>query len=329
MDPEQWPLETHIDYPLDRFLRHANDHPENNTYLQNLRKVYLMVDEAMPFDDERYYNHIDFLGCLALFDKLPSIESVGIDALAEDENHVARINPGSSNVSKLHINHSSLGAPYLARVILSCKHLRDFQYSIGGRVVSGSSFTYFNVKTFTKAICEHRTTLESLDVDVEVTLYDLEYDDDEDIERAIDRILLMDQDEESEMNEFLDSFKGNRGSLKDFVALKRLSLGFRFLLYFAKGVSGISGEEREQGMLSDCLPGSLEYLCIRGYQRHENEKHDAQIDSLVALYESGSSNLKVLVGVEEMIPNAQNVSHKAVDEDVHLLWTLKDAGYEH
>lgn len=98
--------------------------------------------------------------------------------------------------------------------------------------------------------------------------------------------------EDLEKHQSMISIWEHRGSLKEFVPLKELSLGIGFLLYFAKGVSGTGGAEREEVRLADSLPDSLEYLCIRGYQRGKNPDHDAQIDTLMDRFKSGSLRLK-------------------------------------
>lgn len=163
--------ESHIDYPLDQFLRRANANSANNIgYLQNLRNVYMIVDEAGFPDDDRFYIPIDFMGCTKLFDRLPSIESISTDALCEDENNSSRLVPRSSNISRIHLNHCALGTPYLAYLIQSCRELREFQYIIGGRGVLGGSSVCFNVKTFIKSILPHNGTLEVLDIDAETNM---------------------------------------------------------------------------------------------------------------------------------------------------------------
>ncbi|CEJ62479.1 hypothetical protein PMG11_10976 [Penicillium brasilianum] len=298
LDAEKWPRDSYVDHPLDRLLRRANADPANTPFLQNLRKVYMIVDEVRPVDDRRFYTYVDFTDCMTLFDHLPSIESIGSDALGEDENDNSRLVSGSSNISKIYLNHCALGTPYLAYVIQSSKALREFQYTIGGRGVLGGSSSLFNVKTFIKSICPHKDTLEVLDIDAESHIFYLGAFHEEEglVDQVIDEITDFYRDEEDEKQEFLRSFWGNSGSLKDFRALKRLSLGIGFLLYFAKGV-GETDEKREPVMLPDGLPKSLEYLCIRGYERGECEKWDAHIDALVAFYKSGLSKLKEIRGI--------------------------------
>ncbi|KAJ5096992.1 hypothetical protein N7456_007713 [Penicillium angulare] len=333
-DAKKWPRESNVDFPLDRFLRRTNAEPDNIPYLQNLRRVYMILDDEDMNDS--YYVGMDFLDCTTLFDRLPSIESIATDALIEDENALSRLVPRSSNISKVRLNHSALQAPYIAHIIQSCKTLREFQYTTGGRGVVDGSFKPFNIKTFIKSISPHKDTLEVLDIDDESHMfyfhnyYAAECEDDENVEEWLDEVIDgdvsdLEPDENDERQQFLRSFWGNSGSLREFRVLKRLGMGIGSLLYFAKGV-GEGDENRKPVKLADALPESLEYLCIRGYERGLCERWDEQIDALKNLYESGLSNIKEITGIDEMIPNAEDVEWPDYAEE-GVLWNLKEAGY--
>ncbi|KAJ5301901.1 hypothetical protein N7508_006764 [Penicillium antarcticum] len=87
-------------------------------------------------------------------------------------------------------------------------------------------------------------------------------------------------------------------------------MGIGFLLFFADGFRGTVQTKRANTMLVDSLPDSLEYLCIRGYQKWVYKFRDEQ----------------EIEGVDEMIPNAEILENP--DKDEHLLWSLEDIGYE-
>ncbi|KAJ5735755.1 uncharacterized protein N7483_000880 [Penicillium malachiteum] len=231
--------------PLKAFMRQANRATENLPYLQNLREVYIIVDLSGECDDERYYTHIEFLDCFNLFDHLPSI--ISQDAPLVEQR--------TSNFTELCINHSSVSTPYMARAILACKALKNFQYSIGGR------FEYepneFNEKTFLKAILAHKTTLESLDLNTENSLYNPRWETADEFEDA---------DEEDYNHEFLGSFWETHGSLKDFTALKNLSITIDVLFYLIRGDHELL-EQQAKIKLFEGLPDNLESLCIRGYSK--------------------------------------------------------------
>ncbi|KAJ5263408.1 hypothetical protein N7478_011013 [Penicillium angulare] len=329
-EPEKNPRESFTDFPIDRILRRANTDPTSVPYLQNLRKVYIIVDEVIMGGDDRSYVGLEFFDCIKLIDNLPSIESIGTDALIEDENDVATLLPTSSNISRVYLNHCALNTPYLAYIIQSCKVLKEFQYTIGGRDVLDGHFCPLNPKTFIKAISPHKDTLEVLDIDAEANIHDLSYYYDDDFARAdkrfdevLDPYLAEDDGILLQQEQFVQSFLGNSGCLKDFHALKRVSLGVGFLLYFARGVGG-SYETRDPATfkLVECLPEGLEYLCIRGYKKGRIEKWDEQIDSLMTFWQSGKSNIKEITGVEEEILNAKDLDD--IDNQEHLVWVLQE-----
>lgn len=330
------------DYPLDRLLQRANADPSNVFYLQNLRRVYFIVDETCFFERGKNYLPIDFFHCTKLVNNLPSIESVGTDALCEEDYSGSRLEPGSSNISRLHLNHCALRMPYLAYLTLSCKELREFQYRIGGRRVAATVTVPFNPKGFIKAICPHKATLEILDIDAEHNMYYFDnYDIDDNYRWKIDdRAPNFEYDDyyhsDPELQSFAKSLWEYGGSLKEVRSLRRLSVGIEFLLYFAQGVpkerlsdryweNEATRDEYEDSMLPNELPESLEYLCVRGYEQGENAMHDAQIDALMAHCESGSTQIKEIVGIDECIPHSEDLFIQKPEEA--YLWSLGKHGH--
>ncbi|KAJ5563940.1 hypothetical protein N7513_000182 [Penicillium frequentans] len=265
------PKEDDVHFPLDRLLRRANAKPASTPYLHNLRKVYMIVDDENM--DDRFYMALDFLECATLFDRLPSIESISTDALCDDDEGEARVvlEPRSSNISRIQIHHSALPSNFLVSLIQSCKVLREFHYSMGGRCVLGGWFAPFNARTFIKSICPHKDTLEVLDIDAERNMhyFNPSYFEEDRVDQEIDKQQRAhESDIEDDERQMLQSFSSNSGSLKEFRALKRLSVGIGFLVYFAMGVRE-NNEPRQPFLLPEALPESLEYLCIRGVRERE------------------------------------------------------------
>ncbi|CAI7622332.1 unnamed protein product [Penicillium manginii] len=250
-------------FPLDRLLRRLSVDPTTTPYLQNLRKVYMIVGDGDS--DGRYYEESDFLECTTFFNNLSSIESISTDALYLGDDVRKKLEPGSSNISKIHINHSALEMPELVSVVQACKELREFQYSIGGRAVEEGWTASFNAKRFIKSICPHKDTLEVLDIDAESNMIQLHFYhfDEDQVDQEFDNDLmggtahLLNQGDDE--HQLALSLQENIESLKDFHALKRLSLGIGFLIYFAMGVrkDGDLGP-RESLILPESLPRSLE-----------------------------------------------------------------------
>ncbi|KAJ5184656.1 hypothetical protein N7491_007474 [Penicillium cf. griseofulvum] len=327
--------------PLVQVFRRANSRPTGTRFLQKLRDVYLINRGAHFISDGRFYMEADVITFLELLNKLPSIESFGIDVLESgDNNGEQTCEHASSNISKIKINHSSLDSSYLLRVMASSKTLTELQYTTGGRATRDGGYPMFNPKAFLKGLSPHKKTLKVLDIDTEeFTLgypgetrsqYSLsinwdeyggpgEFDFDEYEPDELDE-----DNPELKMHRYLTSIWDRDASLKDFVALKELSIGIEFLIYFAQGVE-IDDAKRASVRLIDCLPDSLEYLSIRGYQKGANEAHDKEVAALMVRFESGSLRLKEIKGVDEIIPNGCNVENP--DKDDHLLWSLEEVGY--
>ncbi|CEJ59452.1 hypothetical protein PMG11_08077 [Penicillium brasilianum] len=161
---EEWAKEL----PLVELFRQANSRPEETRFLQKLRDVYLINRGDRISSDGRYYVQSDLIACLELFNKLPSIESFGIDAFEPDENNGKQTcEDASSNISKIKINHSSLYSSYLLCVMASCKTLTELQYTTGGRASLDGGYPMFNPKAFIKGLAAHKRTLKVLDIDTE------------------------------------------------------------------------------------------------------------------------------------------------------------------
>lgn len=334
---EEWANE----FPLVQVFRHANSRSEGTHFLQKLRDVYLINRGDHYASDERFYMQTDLIACLELFNKLPSIESFGIDVLEPDgDNGKQTCEEASSNISKIKINHSSLDSNYLLCVMASSKTLTELQYTTGGRATRDGGAPMFNPKAFIKGLSAHKKTLKVLDIDTEELTssypgeaksqgsFFFDWDDyggpGEFEFDAYEPDVLDEDDPELKMHRYLTSIWDRDASLKDFVALKELSIGIGLLIYFARGV-GMDDTKSANVMLMDCLPDSLEYLSIRGYEKGANEAHDTEVAALMARFESGSLRLKEIKGVDKIIPNGYNVENP--DKDYHLLWSLEEVGY--
>ncbi|KAL2811886.1 hypothetical protein BJX63DRAFT_398001 [Aspergillus granulosus] len=305
-------------YPLDELLRSVNSNPGKHfPYLQNLRDVYIINNPDDTYQDDRFYTPMDFFTPISTICNLPSIESVGTDVLEEDEGGLPGLEPQSSDISRIAVHHSSISSSYFVSLICSCKRLRDLGYSVGGRSTIDTGYPHFNPKPVIRALLYHTNTLEILDLDVDSYIHHFDPQFDE-----ADAIQDFDSNEHMDYEEtgrnVLPTIRQQKGSLRDFSALKHLSVGVGFLFYFAKGidVDTESDSEREFRLI-DHIPPNLEYLCIRGYKKGESPGRDPVIEELVEAIRSGRLELEV-AGVEEPIPNAENVDDP--DGEPHLLW---------
>lgn len=302
--------EIHSHFPLDNLLYRTNRDPSNKPYLQNLRRVYLI--NRPPTYLCRLYDEMDFFSCWELIDHLPSIESVNIDLLGQGKDGKHSLDPDSSNVSRIVLNHSCVSHWWLDYVIKSCKMLREFRYSIGGRAPRYPEGSGICPKALIEMLLEQKRTLEILDLDIQSDIRQLRTGFDLRTELYISRL-------ENVFGGVSWWQEKGPGWLKSFPALKRLSLGVNLLMYYARGA--VEGYADKEVNLVDCLPESLEYLCIRGYERGRNPDVDAQVDRLLAAKETGALNLKKFEGIEECIPNAQHVRDR---NDIDKLWKLEE-----
>lgn len=167
------------------------------------------------------------MGCLPLFDKLPTIESVGTDLLDVDDSGRPDIEHMTSNISRIRINHSSLQPIHLAKLLYSCKVIQEFQYTIGGRAMGGYGHCYFTPIPGFKFLCQHKNTLERLDLDVDSHLAMFGDSDDNKVEdhfAEMDPAWHADEEEEVLEFQFLTSIWKLEGSLREFTALESLTI---------------------------------------------------------------------------------------------------------
>ncbi|PYI22288.1 hypothetical protein BO99DRAFT_479813 [Aspergillus violaceofuscus CBS 115571] len=311
--------QSRVAFPLDYVLRRANGEGDATPFLRQLRRVYVINAGRGWMDDERFYTSMDFLGMFALVDRLPAIETVSTDVLCEDENGKSGLEPNSSNISRIHINHSAVDTMYLASVICACKSLRELQFSLGGRASSDGSSSMENPKTFLQTLLLHRETLEVLDVDFEANISEFWNDDDEDTEPDFDTYGGRSEAQHSWTGAPPDELWEQKGSLRDFTSMTHVSLGLKTLLYMAKGVNLT---EPSDFKLADHLPPNLEYLLIRGYERGHRKDHDEHIDGVLSLKKSESSKLREIRGIDESIPHAEDVDDP--DDESAPLWEWEE-----
>ncbi|KAJ0426195.1 hypothetical protein BJY00DRAFT_273164 [Aspergillus carlsbadensis] len=309
-----------VRYPLDYLLRSVNSNPTKPfPYLQNLRDVYVINNPRLDWEDERFYISMDLFTPISTICTLPSIESVRSDVVEEDENGRPGLEPRSSDITNIALHHSSVSSSYLASLICSCKTLKSFSYSVGGRSTNDGGYPAFSPRTLIRALLYHKDTLETLDLDVDSYIYHFDPQIPiADARHALEKEELYDDDPNRNLPA---DFRSHCGALTDFTKLKRLSIGVSLFFYLAWGVDVPTGLEhvRDDKMsLLSFLGGDLEYLCLRGYKKGESLDRDrVLVDNLGAMRVQLSPGLTV-EGVEETIPNAENVDDP--DGQPHLLW---------
>ncbi|KAL4901252.1 hypothetical protein BDW74DRAFT_160557 [Aspergillus multicolor] len=149
-----------VQYPLNQLLRRVSADPTAVPYLQNLRECYILNEPESSLDDDRFYLPMEFFQAFTAIGGLPAIESVATDALEGDVNEEEGLELASSNISEIHIQHSSVSSAYLTSLICSCKTLKVLRFSVGGRATLDRSQPMFFHTTVMRALLFHKRTLE-------------------------------------------------------------------------------------------------------------------------------------------------------------------------
>ncbi|KAK0930051.1 triosephosphate isomerase [Friedmanniomyces endolithicus] len=311
----QAPYRAHI---LEQSLLRNNYGKLPEPHLQQLRHVRLLPETGLWYDDGRTYSHMDVLGQLRLFHRLPNIESLAIDGITTNggADHLEHFPPHTSNLKSIHVGHSMLPSTLVAVLIRIPKHLEEFIFFVGGRDTRDGGRNLFSARTLGKALWDQRASLRRLIIDVDGLLQDDKYDRQE-YERYLKESRRRAPDEQPywydewfrldeqtstggpwHVHDLADTreYSNTIGSLHDFEKLTHLSLGVKLLLG--------PPESKTPFRLVEALPKCLESLLIRGYTRGQTAKFDEAIGELVALCSEQLPALKDIRGLEECIPSA-------------------------
>ena len=312
-DSSQGYLEGHI---LERTLLRNNYSKLPDIHLQRLLRVRLLPEAGVWWDDGRCYSHMDLLGQLRLFHRLPAIESIAVDGITINSgaDHIKHFPPHTSNIKSISIGHSMLPSSIIAPLIRMAKRLEEFVHSVGGRDSNRGNRYLIMARTLGKALSDQRKSLRRLDIDVDSMLYDDRIANKEyqmyvrETAEAYgepywhDEWFHLDDTESTgplHVHELPDTREYNNtiGSLHDFEALTYLGIGVKLLLG--------PPESTTPFRLVEALPKSLEYLPIRGYTRGRVPKYDEAIAGLLAVRTTQLPNLMQIDGVDECIPGAE------------------------
>lgn len=290
-------------------LKRNNSKDTRPRFLRRLQTVKLLDAHG---DDHRFYNIIDLRAMIKLFHRLPSVQTISASAMTlEHYNYMRKLTPRKSNFSRVHLDYSCIAGCEISSIIQNCKSLDEFKYSIGGRTLAPSSPRGVAPKTLGLALRQHKSTLRVLDLDIDEAI---DSDDestlpsDDDSEGSEPDCKVKDEDNAGGAIQGVTSgnFGRSIGSLLEFTALKRLSIGINLLL-------GISFDYDTYDYapppfrLIDTLPPNLEYLCIRGYYIGADEIHTDQVSEFMQHRARRLPQLREVAGVERFIPSAEHV----------------------
>ena len=316
-------------------LAKANSKKSTSGYLQNLRDVKVRPDESYG---PQFYNSADVMGAMRLFHRLPSIQTIALDGAQLDYDGPFKLTPGASNITRVRLGHSRICSVNLASIIRHSKALKGFKHSIGGRAGINELTSSFWVKpkTLGRALRYHKSTLQVLDIDVDYAtpIQPTKPDDETEVMTEDEDTYIYQNDSDFEDADIRESkptkptkpqkFGSAIGSLHDFTALTHLSIGIIFLT--GPGLSRLSLRDRNREYpqapcrLIDCLPPSLEFLCLRGY-REGNEHHTSMVSELMEKKAKRLPNLKEVQGVGEFISSAES---EVDPDDLERIWKETD-----
>ncbi|KAK2768571.1 hypothetical protein FQN54_000427 [Arachnomyces sp. PD_36] len=250
----------------------------------------------------------------------PSVESVKVIGNLETgwESHTEFLEPGVSNIKRIHLRYSRTPPRELRWLIQHPRHLEVFEFSSGHLDhFPGTEDTQMHPKFFGRALICHKSTLQVLDLDVDdATAYPLDpvydpYYEGEDYHDG----------EHSEFNRaalgitpeprFATGEPDTRpygqtiGSLRDFTAMKRLSINVGVLLgapgNSPSNVSLGSEKDRVPIRLVDDLPPNLEYFRLRDYVPGQDPFYTNQVEEFMAKRDQWPPSLKEVHGLEECV----------------------------
>ena len=320
--------------------------------LQKLQSVEFIAGGDI-MDDERYYDTVEFLDDFRYFHRLPVITSVTMDGVAEYQSARDLFVPQTSNIRKIHIGHADMPSSLIGTIIRIPKRLEEFSLSLGGLWSIDGGHSEVFTKTVGKCLLEQKETLRVLDLDIDGDLLDYdpnlpgstygrnyEKEDgthEEDIEqydgdvremyKNVDEYFRLDR-QISGSSLWTTGLPDTRkygytiGSLHDFTALTRLSIGICALMgYRRTGKPPRCLAEQPPFRLIDALPPSLEYLCLYGYTKGEVPDVDEHVDELMEKRAERLPLLKEVRGVDEMVEDVATAFPNAeFSNDEDALW---------
>ncbi|KAF4950914.1 hypothetical protein FSARC_13050 [Fusarium sarcochroum] len=288
--------------------------------LQQLKTVEFI--KSIPFDDRNYEN-VDFLEYFRYFGRLPAMETLMMEGVTEYEIG-GLVSPGTSNIKSIHLGHVDISGSTLGMVIRAPKALEEFKISIGGLWQMQPGRFSIWPKTLGKCLLKHRHTLKVLELDIsdfdyrEVSSW--EDDSLEELEQKGDEYYQLDK-ASSSFPFWLKDVPDDRpygstiGSLYDFSVLTHLSISLTALL------GSLSEFQEPPFRLANALPPNLEYLCLYGYVKGEDEEVDDHIEELMQHKRECLPRLVEIQGVDKTIMGVSNTYTGDDDQkDENDLW---------
>ncbi|KAF6821892.1 F-box domain containing protein [Colletotrichum plurivorum] len=318
---------------LARFLLRSNYGMLPREALQTLESVKVApgshYHERCEYESTAcYFSTIEPLDYVRAFHHLLQIKTLEMEGVSEYQNDFLLFPPGTSSFRSVRIQNSYLSYNLLGVIIRSSERLEEFEYSLGGLAYQDAGLVSACPKTLGKSLLQHKNWLQVLDLDIDADMPAKWEDEDErvdDDDHPDDEYFAIDLAKSSGPLHHQDLEDGREfgytiGSLSEFTALRRLSIGFTTLTGMAtdRWVHGQSEERfRLPFRLVDALPPNLEYLCFYGYRpNHHVRKIEDIVEEFLEDVKVRFPRLEV-VGLDEQVlgPGSKYGYELVVGED--------------
>ncbi|KAL4732297.1 hypothetical protein ACLX1H_001308 [Fusarium chlamydosporum] len=305
--------------PLRDYLLKNNYGQLKRFGLQQLKTVQFVKERPL---DYRIYEQVDFFEYIRHFGKLPAIECLTMEGVMEVE--VNGLGPsGTSNIKIIRLSHSEISGLTLSKMIRSSKALEELRVSSGGLWHMDMGAWGMRPQTVGKSLLQHRNSLRVLELDIaevdctEVPSWENEMlkelaegnDEYVELERKSGTVPFWQEDIPDDRH-----YGFTIGSLHDFNALTHLSIGLSVMF-------GPYYERKEPPFrLIDALPPNLEYLCLYGYVKGQNERIDSHVEELMRTKELRLPGLAKVVGVNETVMGVSDIYSFDQHQNEEELW---------
>ena len=260
--------------------------------------THLRVKPDSPLDDSNYSDYsFELFQTYAKLSRLTHIAMSGIGGIfVEDSGSYTDIPKYASPVRNIIVKRSQMGTDCLSRVIKFARkdQLESFTYQTGGMISPDTSGAIIDFQLIWAALAHHSSTLKKLDLD-------------------LDSQIMHDHP-----THYPGDSEGEEHSDSDDVVLELLP--FQHLTCLRIGIEALLKLMVPPGSsvrLIDVLPPGLEELTIRGYDKDNARKEvKSQLEGVKEGTGKGRlSNLIILEGIDELIPNGEDEKHEDEWED--------------
>jgi hypothetical protein len=151
--------------PLETYLLKSNYGLIPETGLQRVKRVEI-TPSAPRWGDSRRYQNVELLDYFRYFHRLPMLEAVFMDGIAEYQENRGLFPPGTSNLKKLRIGHTDISSGMLVTILRIPRGLEELYIQEGGLWSVDGGSAHIAAKPLGKVLFDHKETLKVLEMDL-------------------------------------------------------------------------------------------------------------------------------------------------------------------